>query len=250
MSTNPSAHRSVYALDNVRLELPIAAAGSRCVAAVVDYTLLLLIFMVVFVGGVVTATIFAGSLPSAGWIAAGIALATFAIDFSFFFLQELLLGGQTLGKRLLRLRVVSNRGGRATPLSYVLRNLVRTIDLLLGTWFLVLDPRARRIGDRVAGTMVVHEPVPTSSTNAVRRAPAGWGPNRIAVVESLLKRSETLPPQRMEQLAGAVLEEAVRADPNFVTSNSGSAAVDLMRAFGDPAPEPATRPAPTTPGPV
>ena len=245
MSTDPSAQRSVFALDNVRLELPIAAGGSRSVAAVIDYTLLLLVFMIAFMAGIITATLMADSLPSAGWIAAGVALATFAIDFSFFFLQELLLGGQTLGKKVLRLRVVSNRGGRATPLAFLLRNLVRTIDLLFGTWFLVLDPRARRIGDRIAGTMVVHEPLPTSSMNAVRRAPAGWGPDRIAVVETLLQRSETLPPERMNELATQVLAAAEKSDPSFATFPSGSAATDLMRAFGEPSPQPTSTSGPT-----
>ncbi len=71
--------------------------------------------------------------------------------------------GQTLGKRMLRLRVVDARGLRLTFVQCLLRNLLRFIDCLpfayaVGGVAALLSERGQRLGDLVAGTIVVHEP--------------------------------------------------------------------------------------------
>lgn len=71
--------------------------------------------------------------------------------------------GQTLGKRVLRLRVVDARGLRLNFTQCLLRNLLRFIDGLpvayaVGGVTALLNPRGQRLGDLVAGTLVVHEP--------------------------------------------------------------------------------------------
>jgi uncharacterized RDD family membrane protein YckC len=72
--------------------------------------------------------------------------------------------GQTLGKRLLRLRVVDARGLRLDFTQCLLRNLLRFVDALpfayaVGGVTALLNARGQRLGDLVAGTLVVHEPV-------------------------------------------------------------------------------------------
>lgn len=74
---------------------------------------------------------------------------------------ELLMDGQTPGKRVVGVRVVHANG---TPVGFtasLIRNLMRTVDALpigyaLGFFSCVIDPQARRLGDLVAGTLVVH----------------------------------------------------------------------------------------------
>jgi uncharacterized RDD family membrane protein YckC len=71
--------------------------------------------------------------------------------------------GQTLGKRLLRLRVVDARGLRLTFAQVVLRNLLRFVDglpvfYLVGGVAALLNRRAQRLGDLAADTLVVWEP--------------------------------------------------------------------------------------------
>lgn len=71
--------------------------------------------------------------------------------------------GQTLGKRILRLRVVDARGLRLDFTQCLLRNLLRFIDALpfayaVGGVTALLNARGQRLGDLVAGTLVVHEP--------------------------------------------------------------------------------------------
>ncbi|WP_043587001.1 RDD family protein [Geminisphaera colitermitum] len=75
--------------------------------------------------------------------------------------------GQTLGKRLLRLRVVDAGGLRLTFPQIVLRNLLRVVDGLpigygvgaAAAWF---SPRGQRLGDLAAGTLVVYEAAETA----------------------------------------------------------------------------------------
>lgn len=79
--------------------------------------------------------------------------------------------GQTVGKRVMRLRVVDARGMRLTFAQCVMRNLLRFIDGLpfayaVGGIASLVNSRGQRLGDLAAGTIVVHEalePAPDSS---------------------------------------------------------------------------------------
>jgi len=77
---------------------------------------------------------------------------------------EWLWRGQTLGKRVLQLRVVDERGLRLTFAQVALRNLLRFVDVLplgylVGGTAALLSRRGQRLGDLAAGTLVVWEPV-------------------------------------------------------------------------------------------
>jgi uncharacterized RDD family membrane protein YckC len=76
--------------------------------------------------------------------------------------SEWLWRGQTLGKRLLRLRVVDERGLRLTFAQIALRNLLRFVDQLPGAYLvggvaMLTTRRGQRLGDLAAGTLVVWE---------------------------------------------------------------------------------------------
>lgn len=77
-------------------------------------------------------------------------------------LGEWLFSGRTIGKRVLGLRVVDTSGRAASPGQIWLRNVVRLADMLpppylLGLAFVGLHPRHQRLGDLVAGTLVVRD---------------------------------------------------------------------------------------------
>jgi uncharacterized RDD family membrane protein YckC len=76
---------------------------------------------------------------------------------------EWLWRGQTVGKRVLRLRVIDARGLRLSFAQIVLRNLLRFVDALpvfylVGGLASLLNRRAQRLGDLAADTLVVWEP--------------------------------------------------------------------------------------------
>ena len=84
----------------------------------------------------------------------------FAISLLYGILTEWLWKGQTIGKRLLGLRVVEANGLRLRPSQIVIRNLMRFVDLLPGLYLVggvcsVLSARRQRLGDIAAGTIVI-----------------------------------------------------------------------------------------------
>lgn len=87
----------------------------------------------------------------------------FLLEWGYYVLFEGLLRGASPGKRAFRLRVVREDGRPAALADSFLRNLLRAADLLptfylIGALAMALDARFRRLGDLVAGTIVVYEP--------------------------------------------------------------------------------------------
>jgi uncharacterized RDD family membrane protein YckC len=142
---------SILGLDNIRLELPIAGVGSRTLAGFLDY---LALFALVILWLIVWGVFFAGA---GGWAVAVAAAGVFLLEWGYFAVSEIASGGRTLGKRAVKLRVITAEGGTPRPGALLARNLVRSIDLLFGIPLMAIDPMSRRLGDRLAGTLGVHE---------------------------------------------------------------------------------------------
>jgi uncharacterized RDD family membrane protein YckC len=153
----------------VDFSFPVAGLGSRFLAYMVD------VFMILATGATVLfllafATLFASALsPLLGSAFFAVAIFTFFfLQWGYFVFFEALRDGRTPGKRLLGLRTIGERGVRITLAQSTIRNLFRALDGLPswqfgpGAYFLgVLSHAAsgmgQRLGDRVAGTVVVRE---------------------------------------------------------------------------------------------
>lgn len=202
---------SILGLDNIRLDLPVAALGSRSLAAFLDYLGLGLVAIVWIVGAVLVTQ----------WVAPGatavlVIAGLFLVEWGYFALQEIFSGGQTLGKRLLRLRVVTAEGGAAAAGPLLIRNLVRDVDLFCGPLLMAFDPLSRRLGDRLAGTLVVHDRE-RERAPVLGRVPPGWGPRELAVVEAFLARAGTLSdPAVAREMAGRILARIRRDAPELL----------------------------------
>ena len=208
-----SSGGEILGLDNVRLDLPLAGVGSRLLAASLDYFLLFLV-QVVFVLG---ASMLLAMLDTGGWGMALLIVGIFLIQWGYFAFLEIVTEGSTPGKRLLGVRVVSRFGGRASALALLLRNLVRTIDVLIGLPLILFERRRRRLGDMVAGTLVIHqrdESVAESDAE-VGRHPESWGAREVALVESFLRRAERLEAHRAAAMADQLLAWVERREPAF-----------------------------------
>ncbi len=86
----------------------------------------------------------------------------FIINWGYFFAFEYFSGGRTLGKKVIGIRVIQDNGHSVTLLSSLIRNLLRIIDSLPASYFLGMmmmffHSKHKRLGDFVAGTIVVHE---------------------------------------------------------------------------------------------
>ena len=222
----PEPDEGVLGLDNVRLDLPIAGAGSRVLAAFLDY-------LVVGVASVllVVAAVAVGVATRGGWwIAVVIVVGLFLIDYGYFAGMEVATGGQTLGKRAVDLVVVNRHGGRAATAALLVRNGVRAADIVVGIPLMAMDPLARRLGDRLAGTVVVHRRV-EESLELARRVPRGWSGEDVALLEGFLRRSADLEPDRAQRIAGRLLAAIERDDPAMLAGiTPGASAVERLRA--------------------
>lgn len=90
-------------------------------------------------------------------------LVYFIVTVGYCIVLEWAWNGQTLGKRLMRLRVMDERGHRLHFSQIAVRNLLRCVDALPAFYFVggattMLNGRAQRLGDIAAGTIVVRQP--------------------------------------------------------------------------------------------
>lgn len=137
-------------------------------------------------------------------------LLMFALTWGYWVACELWWDGQTLGKRALDLRVVNADGTPVTWLPSVTRNLLRVVDALPGVYgvglvSMLFDGSQRRLGDIVAGTLVVYardlQREPQVPLAPARHLPQVLASDEQAALIEFAERAETLTPQRQEELA-------------------------------------------------
>jgi uncharacterized RDD family membrane protein YckC len=161
-----SAEYSVLTPERVSLQYDIAGIGSRGAAAIVDTVIQFVSVTVLafgaFAAGVVGA-LFGIPNSALGSLMLGLfALAVFVVMAGYYMVFEILWNGQTPGKRLLGVRVMRENGYPIRPVDSVVRNLVRIVDWLpgmygVGVLTMLLNKRAKRLGDFASGTIVVRE---------------------------------------------------------------------------------------------
>ena len=146
--------------ENVNVEFELAGLGSRTLAAIVDSlvqgALLLVVIISMLLAGVNFEELdWYGSLV----IALGIAI-LFIVFFGYYIFFEMLMNGQTPGKKAAKLRVVRKTGEPVTIFDSFIRNILRIVDMLpslylVGSVFLIFSRDYQRIGDLAANTIVV-----------------------------------------------------------------------------------------------
>ena len=184
----------------VVLTYSIAGIGSRVVAALVDLVICFATMAALAIATVVLELpmrIGAGLFGRGGsWLIAFLVLAQFAVLWGYYVLFEGLRDGQTPGKRIFRLRVVREGGYSVTFGASALRNLVRVLDLQPGFFYLVglgsmlATKRSRRLGDLVAGTIVVREEVRELPRATPARVRAGAEANGAPALQTQLSEDE------------------------------------------------------------
>jgi uncharacterized RDD family membrane protein YckC len=206
--------------ERVPLHFALASIGNRFLACAVDHGLQL--FAMLLVGLVFLWTGYwtqlgdrVSQMPK--WLLAAVIILVFVLWSGYFAIFEWLWNGQTPGKRMLRLRVIREDGRPVTLWEAAARNLLRVFDMMpwvgvpfysVGLISVFASSRDQRVGDFVAGTVVVREretqaptfrevfDAPTSDV-ALRRAfppvvfkgdANALGEREIEVVETFLRR--------------------------------------------------------------
>lgn len=149
--------------ERVELHYVLANIGNRFLAAALDHLFQALLFLalLLLVGAF---SEWDYDLGLGDWAAAILVLVVFLIYWGYFVIFETLWNGQTPGKRIMKLRVVREDGRPIRFFEAFVRNLLRiALDFqplpsyAVGVMAIIFSSRSKRIGDLVAGTVVIKE---------------------------------------------------------------------------------------------
>ncbi len=152
--------------ERVPLHFALASIGNRFLACALDHALQVFTIILIAIGFLILAdysTLGQRLTNAPKWIHALLIVIIFLIISGYFAFFEWLWNGQTPGKRLLKLRVIREDGRPITFWEAAVRNLLRTFDMMpapfysIGLISVFLSLSDQRVGDMVAGTVVVRE---------------------------------------------------------------------------------------------
>lgn len=173
-ATNPQTHLRRVILqtpESIELDLALGGIGSRALAWVIDQLLLSIgIALLWYFGSVLYLTILLPILTNAStafesgelnqWVEAIATFLTFALSNFYFIAFETFWKGQTPGKRVAKIRVVRDSGQPVGIKESSIRSLLSSIDMFLffiGVILIGVTKSEKRLGDLVAGTLVVQD---------------------------------------------------------------------------------------------
>lgn len=157
----------VHTPEGVDFEIPVASPFSRCLALGIDFAIVLAL-SILLTQVVAALQIMASAIPGIGKVlqdfgTGAIIVMQFLVATGYGMLTEWLWSGRTVGKRLLKLRVIDERGLALGLKQVVIRNLFRLLDMLPSGFYLLggvsclVTKRCQRLGDLAAGTLVIRE---------------------------------------------------------------------------------------------
>jgi uncharacterized RDD family membrane protein YckC len=207
----------------VALDLNLAALPSRAVARAIDALAQALLLVLLSYGATITIT------SDAAAAAAGVAiLVVVGVGYPVAF--ETFLRGRTPGKVVMGLRVVRDDGGPIAFRQAFTRGMTVVVDVI--TTFVVsvvcmlVSDRSKRLGDLVAGTVVVQERVAIPQVQPALMPPqlAGWAQglelsglsDELALsVRQFVSRAQALNPAARDDLGNRLVAAvaAVTAPP-------------------------------------
>jgi uncharacterized RDD family membrane protein YckC len=181
---------TILSPEGVPLTLQVAGIGVRMAAQITD------ILITVLAAGGILILLALLNLASPQTLFGIGAMLFFVTRIPYYVLTELAWNGQTLGKRLMKIKVISHDGRSLSTHAVVLRNLMKEAEIFLpATLLLTLDQASpigslislawvvmafmipllsrhrQRLGDIMAGTHVIHLPQPVLLKDLARETP-------------------------------------------------------------------------------
>jgi uncharacterized RDD family membrane protein YckC len=207
--------------EQVPLEFVLAGIGSRFMAIFLDSVIQFAALVVVYIVGC--------SMALAGvslgkntviWVVAIFVLVFWLVNFGYFALFEIFWKGQTPGKRWAGIRVIKESGRPINTFEAISRNLVRIVDYLpslygIGVVTMFLNSKHQRLGDFVAGTLVVHESSDRTSSlffNTPQKSEFSFpqavnlSPQEAELIETFLARRLDIPLEARQQSGRRIAE--------------------------------------------
>jgi uncharacterized RDD family membrane protein YckC len=200
--------------EGITFALPLAGPVARFLAWVIDFACIFAIMMAINMAIQMT------QMVSSDFAQAAAILSYFLVSVGYGIFCEWYYKGQTVGKRLMSVRVMDVQGLRLQLSQVVIRNLMRFIDslpvcYLVGGLSCLLSPKSQRLGDLASNTIVIREskiPRPdleqilTHKYNSLRDHPhlvarlrQRTSPREVDIaLQALLRRNELDPISRVE----------------------------------------------------
>ena len=184
-------------------------------------------------------------IPQGGlWVAAVAIALFFVLHYGYFIGFEILWNGQTPGKRTVGIRVVKDSGRPLTAAETIARNLLRIVDEMPGFYSVaivtaLLNSQNKRLGDFVAGSLVIREASlqdmrPAWSSPQTGPASALLGADRLSVedltlIDTFLARRSELPADVRTRMAAGILERLrPKLPPSAESELSAEATLDRL----------------------
>ncbi len=232
--------------ERVALSLPVAGIGYRSLAWLTDAMLIFFFWVTAyFVFSLLVSDVLGLFRGLSGLGQTLLVVGLFATQWLYWTCAEVFFRGQTPGKRLLRIRVVRVDGSPVGVYESAVRNLLRAVDFLpllyaVGCMSMLFSRQHRRLGDLVAGTLLVREErfdldkytapaaqaTPGPAAAVASSGPVRLSPEEVELLLAFLERAPGLVPEarrrlglRMVERFGGLAEEelaAVTASPETI----------------------------------
>jgi uncharacterized RDD family membrane protein YckC len=217
--------------EHFELQFELAGIGTRFLAFLVDrliqsglvLALITIVLMALYVMSRLGYTIdvpksWGFDVAFKQWIIGAALLMYGLIIIGYFIVFEYFWSGSTPGKRFQQIRVIRRDGSPISLFDSLVRNILRSVDLLfevypIGLAVMFLDSRSRRLGDLAAGTLVIMDrPVNKPVTRPITERKGDWqadlrdvvaamSPEDYYLVSSFLSRRDSMSPEHRIELA-------------------------------------------------
>ena len=215
---------SVASVTGIEVALPVAGPGARSLAFIIDWHVRVVLAVAWYVvatliyNGAATLRMPAG--PGPAWF--GVLLPALAIYFLYHPVVEVVMRGQTPGKRSAGIRIVTRAGGAPGVGALLVRNVFRLIDCLpvaygVGLMLMLLTRESLRCGDMAAGTLLVYQ---RNAADAELLQDAAQRVGRLdsvgaEIAADLLQRWPALVPEARVRLSRQLLQHYLGADADL-----------------------------------
>jgi uncharacterized RDD family membrane protein YckC len=247
MSPHQPSHLDQHTIETpeqMSLDLPLAGIGSRFLAIAVDTLIQIGIFLValIVVGFLGAYDLLPNIQRFSTWLVAGLVFLIFLLMYGYFAIFEIIWNGQTPGKRIAGIRVVKDSGRPLTAAEAIGRNLLRIVDNLPGLYALgmlvaLLNPKNKRIGDLIAGSIVIREaslselkpvwqaPAPEAARSTPPLGGAKLSIEDLSLVDTFLNRRHNLAPDVRSRMAHQILD---RLKPKLLLPEDGNTSAEFI----------------------
>jgi uncharacterized RDD family membrane protein YckC len=157
---------------NIDIDYEVAGLGERIVAYLIDMAM----FVVIFIAAMIVMSML--NVMNSGGALIGVMFIIYAsVLYVFYDLAcEIAMNGQSVGKRIMKIKVISLDGARPRFSQYLMRWLFRIVDFTLssnlcGLICIAVSDKSQRLGDMVAGTTLIRTEARTK-INSIAFAPS------------------------------------------------------------------------------